>query len=154
MTELIDKLYLTQNLSSDELLHLIKNRTPESTEYLAEKAREVAQKHFGKKVYVRGLIEISSYCRNDCYYCGIRKSNCNAERYLLDKETILSCCENGYKLGFRTYVLQGGELGGHSDDEMIDIIHTIREKYPECAITLSIGENQRKSIRNSLTTGP
>ena len=143
MTGLIDKLYKTGDLSDDELLYLIDNRTQQSADYLALKAREVSQNHFGNKVFIRGLIEVSSYCQNDCLYCGIRKSNINAQRYLLDKDTILSCCENGYKLGFRTFVLQGGELGGHNDYDIEDIIFSIRHKYPKCAITLSLGEKTK-----------
>lgn len=153
MIDLIDKLAENRELSPQELKFLIENRTPESAEYLAKKAREVSQKHFGRKVYMRGLIEVSSYCKNDCYYCGIRKSNTKAERYILDKETILACCENGFKLGFRTFVLQGGELGGHNDDEMTDIIHTIREKYPECAITLSLGERSYETFKRFYDAG-
>ncbi len=153
MTELIDKLYKTGDLSDDELLYLINNRTEQSADYLSLKAREVSQNRFGNKVFIRGLIEVSSYCQNDCLYCGIRKSNTNAQRYLLDKDTILSCCENGYKLGFRTFVLQGGELGGHNDDEIEDIIYTIRHKYPDCAITLSLGEKAKEVYQRFFNAG-
>lgn len=106
---LIDKLYETQELSREEWIRLIEGRTPELSQYLFEKARAVREREYGKAVYIRGLIECSNYCRNNCYYCGIRRGNQNAQRYRLTADEILSCCENGYSLGFRTFVLQGGE---------------------------------------------
>ena len=109
--ELIDKLHKNQELSLEEWTELIKNRTPELSEYLFELAREERHKYYGHDVYVRGLIEFTNYCRNDCLYCGIRKSNAAAHRYRLDEDTILRCCQEGYDLGFRTFVLQGGEDG-------------------------------------------
>ncbi len=153
MKSLIDKLYLGGELSSEELFSLIDGRTPELSEYLFERSREVSQKSFGRKIFLRGLIEISSYCKNDCLYCGIRKSNQNAERYLLDKETVLSCCESGYQLGFRSFVLQGGENGGISDEMLIEIISEIREKYPDCAITLSVGEKPKEIYQKFFDAG-
>ena len=110
--ELIDKLHKNQELSLEEWTELIKNRTPELSEYLFELAREERHKYYGHDVYVRGLIEFTNYCRNDCLYCGIRKSNAAAHRYRLDEDTILRCCQEGYDLGFRTFVLQGGEEQG------------------------------------------
>ena len=111
LKELINKLRDTQTLSKNEWIRLIDGRTPELADYLFENAREVRITHYGHNVYVRGLIEFTNYCRNDCYYCGIRKSNLNAHRYRLTKEEILNCCRTGYELGFRTFVLQGGEDG-------------------------------------------
>lgn len=96
---------------------------------------------------MRGLIEFTNYCRNDCYYCGIRKSNCNAERYRLTKEQILECCDVGYELGFRTFVLQGGEDGYYTDKILADIVSSIKAKYPDCAITLSLGEKSYESYK-------
>ena len=104
--ELIDKLHKNQELSLEEWTELIKNRTPELSEYLFELSREERHKYYGHDVYVRGLIEFTNYCRNDCLYCGIRKSNAAAHRYRLDEDTILRCCQEGYDLGFRTFVLQ------------------------------------------------
>lgn len=153
MKSLIDKLYSGGELSNEELFSLIDRRTPELAEYLFEKSREISQKSFGRKIFLRGLIEISSYCKNDCLYCGIRKSNQNAERYLLDKETVLSCCENGYQLGFRSFVLQGGENGGISDEMLIEIISEIRTKYSDCAITLSVGEKPKKTYQKFFDAG-
>ncbi|MDE5834411.1 MAG: [FeFe] hydrogenase H-cluster radical SAM maturase HydE, partial [Ruminococcus sp.] len=106
MTELIEKLYTSRDLTDSEFKILIES--DKDSEVLAEYADKVRRKHYGIKVFLLGLIEISSYCRNDCFYCGIRRSNKNAERYRLSREEILLCCENGYNLGFRTFVMQGG----------------------------------------------
>jgi biotin synthase len=96
---------------------------------------------------VRGLVEISNYCKNDCLYCGIRRSNRHASRYRLTKEQIFSCCEEGYRLGFRTFVLQGGEDGYYSDEMLVDIIRAIKDGYPDCALTLSVGERSYESYK-------
>jgi len=153
MKTLIDKLYDTNNLSKDEFVLLLENRNEEIESYLHEKARAVSKQSFGNKIYIRGLIEFSSYCKNDCYYCGIRKSNRNCERYRLTKDEILQCCEKGYRLGFRTYVLQSGEDAAYSDDDIADIVHSIRIKYPDCAITLSIGEKSYATYKKFYTNG-
>ena len=147
MKEIINRLYAEKNLSYEELKLLIECTGEEDTEYLFSMAREVSKKYFGNKIYVRGLIEFTNYCKNDCYYCGIRRSNRNVRRYRLNKEDILQCCENGYRLGFRTFVLQGGEDLRYSDEHMEDIISAIRFKYADCAITLSIGAD-RYLLRN------
>lgn len=120
---------------------------------LFQTARKVAREVFGNRIYKRGLIEISSYCKNDCYYCGIRRSNQKAERYRLTKEQILSCCETGYALGFRTFVLQGGEDPYYNDDRMVGIVSEIREKYSDCAITLSLGERSYESYKRLYDAG-
>lgn len=120
---------------------------------LFQTARKVAREVFGNRIYKRGLIEISSYCKNDCYYCGIRRSNQKAERYRLTKEQILSCCETGYALGFRTFVLQGGEDPYYNDDRMVGIVSEIREKYQDCAITLSLGEHSYESYKRLYDAG-
>lgn len=140
MRELIDKLYRTRTLEKEEFGLLIKSYNTENAEYVFALARQLSEKNFDKEVYIRGLIEFTNYCKNDCYYCGIRRGNRNTSRYRLSKEEILSCCENGYGLGFRTFVLQGGEDPAFTDEVMTDIIKSIRESYPDCAITLSIGE--------------
>nr|WP_298565586.1 [FeFe] hydrogenase H-cluster radical SAM maturase HydE [uncultured Phascolarctobacterium sp.] len=114
---------------------------------LARQAQQTAQAVFGNKIYIRGLIEFTNYCRNDCYYCGIRRSNAAASRYRLSKKQILSCCEQGYALGFRTFVLQGGEDLTYSDADMAAIITAIRQAYPDCAITLSVGERSRTTYQ-------
>ncbi len=151
MTDLIEKLYTTANLTDSELQMLIDSN--ENSDLLEKYADEVRQKHYGKKVFLRGLIEISNYCKNDCYYCGIRRSNRNAERYRLSREEILSCCENGYNLGFRTFVMQGGEDSYFSDEFMCPLISEIKEKYPDCAVTLSLGERSYDSYKKMKKAG-
>ena len=122
-------------------------------EALLAAARATALKQFGNKIFIRGLIEFTNYCKNDCYYCGIRCSNVSAERYRLTKEQILSCCRTGYQLGFRTFVLQGGEDPFFTDSVMVDIISAIKAGYPDCAITLSIGEKSYESYKAMFDAG-
>ena len=153
MIHLIDKLYKNTSLSKEEYQYLIENFTPDISEYLFEKSREVRHKYYGHDIYVRGLIEFTNYCKNDCYYCGIRCSNRNADRYRLDKSDILECCKEGYSLGFRTFVLQGGEDTYFTDDRMTDIITEIKKNYPDCALTLSIGEKSRESYERFFKAG-
>ncbi|HRR76565.1 MAG TPA: [FeFe] hydrogenase H-cluster radical SAM maturase HydE [Ruminococcus sp.] len=153
MTELVSKLHETGDLSDSELALLIETDDAAAAELLKKYADETRRKHYGTKVFLRGLIEISSYCRNDCLYCGIRRSNRDADRYRLSREDILSCCENGYELGFRTFVMQGGEDMHFSDDVIIPIIAEIREKYPDCAITLSLGERSYESYKRMKDAG-
>lgn len=150
MHELVEKLYRTGNLSDNELKLLIENETAEN---LAEYADEVRQKYYGKKVFLRGLIEISSYCKNDCYYCGIRRSNKSAERYRLEHDNVLKCAEIGYKLGLRTFVIQGGEDAFFTDDYLCSIIYDMKSKYPECAVTLSLGERPYESYKRLKEAG-
>jgi biotin synthase len=140
MKQLIDKLYTTGRLMPDEYKALIEGRNDELSEYLFDKARTVGIRNYGRDVYIRGLIEFTNYCKNDCLYCGIRRSNNSVERYRLTKEAIMECCNTGYELGFRTFVLQGGEDGHYTVDKMTDIIRSIKAAFPDCAVTLSIGE--------------
>lgn len=153
MIELIDKLKLEKTLSDSELKLLIETRDNALSDYLRETARRVANERYGNKIFIRGLIEISSFCKNDCYYCGIRRSNKNAERYRLSKEDILLCCEEGYRLGFRTFVMQGGEDMFFTDDILCDIVSSVKEKYPDCAVTLSVGERSRESYQRLYDAG-
>lgn len=153
MIDLINKLEKEQSLTLPEYEYLITNRTVESAQLLAEKAVAARKKIYGNDVYIRGLIEISNVCKNDCYYCGIRAGNKNCERYRLSKERILSCCENGYSLGFRTFVMQGGEDGYFSDDVMCDIVAEIKSRYPDCAVTLSLGEKSYESYQRLYDAG-
>lgn len=143
---LIDKLAKEHSLTVDEYLYLIKNRA-ECSEYLFKKAVDLREKIYGKDVYIRGLIEFTNYCKNDCLYCGIRRSNKCAQRYRLDKEDILSCCKQGYELGFRTFVMQGGEDMFFTDEILVDIVKSIKQEYPDCAITLSLGERSFESYK-------
>ena len=137
------KLKEEKKLSDEELLKLLS--TNEYDSELHTLADEVRREIYGEDVYIRGLIEISNYCKNDCYYCGIRRGNKSAVRYRLTKDDILACCEEGYKLGFRTFVMQGGEDPYYTDDVMCGIVSAVRERYSDCAITLSLGERSYES---------
>lgn len=150
---LIDTLYKDQVLDREELIFLLKNRGKEEASYLAELARKQAQKIYGKKVFPRGLIEFTNYCRNNCYYCGIQSSNKNICRYRLSIEQILSACQNGYELGYRSFVLQGGEDPYYSDERMVPIVEQIHQTYPDCAITLSLGERSFESYQKLHAAG-
>ena len=142
---LVDKLEAQNRLNREEWIQLIEGRTPKLAQYIFEKARKIRQAYYGTDVYIRGLIEFTNYCKNDCYYCGIRRSNSRAHRYRLSEEQILRCCHQGYTLGFRTFVLQGGEDGYFTDERMVSLVKEIRKNYPNCAITLSIGERSYDS---------
>ena len=150
---LIDKLALTHSLTLSEYEYLIENRTQESADRLRELAVSARREVYGNSVYIRGLIEISNICKNDCIYCGIRCSNKDCERYRLTKEDILSCCDEGYALGFRTFVMQGGEDPHFDDDLLCDIVSSIKGKYPDCAVTLSMGERSRESYERLFAAG-
>ena len=143
---LIEKLNQNHALKRDEALQLIR----EGAEYkdkLFALAQQTAQQSFGRNIFVRGLIEFTNYCKNDCYYCGIRRSNKNAARYRLTRDEILECCRAGYALGFRTFVLQGGEDYTYSDDDIAAIVRGIKQQHPDCAVTLSIGERSRETYK-------
>ena len=150
---LAEKLYKNHSLTVREYEKLISERTSESAQYLTEKADEVRKRVYGNHVFVRGLIEISNICKNDCLYCGIRGGNANCERYRLTPEEILLCCKEGYALGFRTFVLQGGEDGFFTDEVLCDLIKKIKNLFPECAVTLSLGERRRESYEKLYVSG-
>ena len=150
---LIDKLEKEHSLTLEEYRYLIDNRTDELAAYAAEKALKARKTHYSNSVYIRGLIEISNICKNDCLYCGIRRSNKNCERYRLTREEILDCCDEGYELGFRTFVLQGGEDSYFTDEILVDIIKSIKSKYPDCAVTLSLGERGSESFKKLFRAG-
>lgn len=141
---LIEKLNNTHSLNKDEALQLIKQGAQHKN-LLFALAQKTAQKSFSRQIFVRGLIEFTNYCKNDCYYCGIRRSNKNAARYRLTQEEILECCHAGYGLGFRTFVLQGGEDYFYSDEDIAAIVRAIKAQHPDCAVTLSIGERSRET---------
>lgn len=132
-------------LSRDEWMILLSSLDDSEREYLRVKAQEVAVSHYGKGIFVRALLEISSYCKNNCYYCGIRASNRDAQRYRLSKEEILECCKEADALGFNTFVLQGGEDPVQNDAWVVDVVKAIRAAYPEKAITLSVGERSAEA---------
>ncbi|MDO4323961.1 MAG: [FeFe] hydrogenase H-cluster radical SAM maturase HydE [Lachnospiraceae bacterium] len=153
MTALIVKLSKEHSLSQEEYEYLIRHRSPEAAELLAKQAVEVRKRIYGTAVFTRGLIEISNICKNDCLYCGIRRSNHSCQRYRLREAEILSCCQEGYELGFRTFVLQSGEDAYFSDERMCRLIGEIKGKYPDCAVTLSLGERSRESYRRMYDAG-
>jgi biotin synthase len=144
---------ISDYLDDKRILHFIRTDDPGETETLFAAAREARAKHYGDAVYFRGLIEFSNYCKNDCFYCGIRKSNAKIERYRLTQEQILDCCRTGDGLGFKTFVLQSGEDPWFSDERMAEIVRAIREEFPEHAITLSLGERSRESYELLFKTG-
>lgn len=140
MQKIIDRLRYTNTLSDDEFSELLVAQDEKDLGYLYQNARQVREIHYGKKVYVRGLIEFTNYCRNNCYYCGIRRENKKTERYRLSDAEIFACADEGYALGFRTFVLQGGEDVFFTRQRLGDIVKKIKTTYPDCAITLSFGE--------------
>ena len=139
------------NFSDNELKRLIESN--ECEQELFAKADKVRREHYGTEVYIRGLIEVSNYCKNNCYYCGIHCGNQNVERYRLSKDEIMSCCKQGYGLGFRTFVLQGGEDAAFSDKLLCDIVSEIKRLYPDCAVTLSLGEKSFDSYKALFDAG-
>ena len=142
-----------QNISLEQLGVLLAGDDEKDLDYLYRQAREVADQIYGKRIFKRGLIEFTNYCKNDCFYCGIRKSNGAVQRYRLQKDVILDCCDRGYQLGFRTFVLQGGEDGYYSDERICEIVGAIHQRYPDCAITLSIGEKSKDSYQRFFDAG-
>lgn len=153
MINLINKLEKKHTLSLDEYEYLISNRSDESARVLAEKAVNARKSIYGTDVYIRGLIEVSNICKNNCYYCGIRAGNKSCERYRLTAEQILSCCDEGYPLGFRTFVLQGGEDAYFSDEVACSVVSEIKRRYPDCAVTLSLGERSYESYKKLYDAG-
>ena len=150
---LIDRLEAGEALTKDEWVRLIDGRSPELAAYLFPKARAIRERVYGTAVYVRGLIEYSNYCKNNCFYCGIRSGNKSARRYRLSHDEILACCKEGYSLGFRTFVLQGGEDTYYTDKMICEIVSDIKSLYPDCAVTLSIGEKSYESYKAFFDAG-
>ena len=153
VSELIRLLSEKHQLSLSAYEKILQERTEEDEELARSLAKECTEKYYGNGVYTRGLIELTNYCKNNCYYCGIQRENREVERYRLSKEEILSCCEEGYRLGFRTFVMQGGEDPYFTDERIVDIVTAIRDAYPDCAITLSIGEKSRESYEKYYKAG-
>lgn len=142
-----------RDFSDIELKELLENDSPETASCLADEADALRRQYYGDEVYIRGLIEFSNYCKNNCYYCGIRGGNTEAVRYRLTKDEILSCCQEGYDLGFRTFVLQSGEDPYFTDEKICEIVAAVRHEHPDCAITLSIGEKSRESYQAYFDAG-
>lgn len=150
---MIDKLRRERKLSAEEYKALLLCQDAEVLEYLQRQAQEETLAHFGNKIFIRGLIEISNRCRNNCYYCGIRKENRNVARYELTQEEIQACCREGYRLGFRTFVLQGGEAPEVKDGRIAEKVAAIRREFTDCAITLSLGERSREAYERFFQAG-
>ena len=153
LLKVIDNIAYIRNISFEEMVLLLESKEDEIRDYLAKTARQIADSIYGKEIYTRGLIEFTNYCKNSCLYCGIRSENKNINRYRLTKVEILSCTDQGYELGFRTFVLQGGEDAYFNDETMCDIVAAIKEKHPDCAITLSIGERSGESYKRLFDAG-
>ncbi|MFL0246820.1 [FeFe] hydrogenase H-cluster radical SAM maturase HydE [Candidatus Clostridium stratigraminis] len=153
MKSIIDKLYENNSLESEELLYLLNNLDEENKIYLLQKSHETRMKYYGNKVFMRGLIEFTNYCKRNCLYCGIRALNKNTDRYRLTTEEILSACESGYSLGYRTFVLQGGEDDYFTDNKIVKLITEIKERHSDCAVTLSIGEKNYYSYKKYYEAG-
>lgn len=153
MKKLIDELKNSNNLSPDKLLLLLDNLDDDSKQYLHMKANETRLHNYGDKVYMRGLIEFTNFCKNNCRYCGIRRGNKNAQRYRLSKKEIIDCCTEGYRLGYRTFVLQGGEDSFYTDEKIMDIVSTIKSSFDDVAVTLSIGEKSYESYKKYFDAG-
>lgn len=154
MQEIVKKYLENPDFTKEEFMELLHCADdPEAREALAKEAVRLQQQYYGNKVFVRGLIEFTNYCKNNCLYCGIRRGNLHAKRYRLSKEEIISCCEEGYEMGYRTFVLQGGEDGWYTDDRMVEIIRAIKDRFPDCAVTLSIGEKSYESYKRFREAG-
>lgn len=149
--EIIDRISSTHMAEKKDIIAIIENNS--NDEYLFESADKIRKQIYGKDVYIRGLIELSNYCKNNCLYCGIRRDNHKINRYRLTEQDILLCCDTGYELGFRTFVLQGGEDSFFSDSVLCSIISKIKGKYPDCAVTLSLGERTEESYKALFNVG-
>lgn len=153
MKALVERLERERTLSQSDFATLIRGRNPETAQLLAQKAAAQRQKYYGKDVYLRGLIEFTNYCKNDCYYCGIRRSNRQAERYRLSQEEILDCCRMGYGLGYRTFVLQGGEDPWYTPERIAALVRQIKKNWADCAVTLSVGEHPKEVYQQWFDAG-
>ena len=150
---LIDRLEQQHSLTLEEYAFLVRNRSQEAMDYIRPKAERIRREIYGTDVYVRGLIEFTNLCKNNCFYCGIRRSNTKCERYRLTQDEILECCAAGYELGFRTFVLQGGEDAYRTDRVLCELVRKIKQLYPDCAVTLSVGERSRSSYQRLFNAG-
>ena len=149
---LIDKLNEQKHLDKEEWVSVLSGFTDDDREYAADIARKISLEKYGNKIFIRGIVEFSNVCKNDCLYCGIRRSNTNVQRYRLTPDEILECCHEGYELGFRTFVLQSGEDKSYTNDTLCGIVRSIKSAYPDCAVTLSLGEltyDEYKALREA-----
>ena len=149
----IDRLHAEKHLPHEDWAALLATWDDADREYAAEIARELAVARFGRNVFVRGIVEFSNVCRNDCLYCGIRKSNLKVERYRLDEAEIVACCDAGYLYGFRTFVLQSGEDATYSPERLAALVRMLKARHPDCAVTLSVGELERADYQMLFDAG-
>lgn len=152
-TRVIERLRDAHRLTAQEYRSLLQNDDQRDCAFLQTEAQKAAVSVFGHNIYIRGLIEVSNHCRNNCYYCGIRAANTSLKRYRLSKEEIMECCRHGYGLGFRSFVLQGGEDPLQTDEWVEDVVRAIHAALPDCAITLSLGEKAPESYRRFKEAG-
>lgn len=153
LIQLIKKLIKNRTLTEEEYAYIVAHRSSESASFLRQAADSVRREYYSTDVYIRGLIEISNICKNNCLYCGIRAGNKNCQRYRLTAQQILDCCDEGYSLGFRTFVLQGGEDGFFTDEVLCEVTAEIKRRYHDCAVTLSLGERSRESYQRLFDAG-
>lgn len=153
MRRIIGLLMQSKAVAEDEFKYLIDRRDSETAEIITAEAVKIRKRFYGNSVFIRGLIEIGNVCKNDCFYCGIRRSNPKCSRFRLTENEILGCCREGYSLGFRTFVLQGGEDAHFSDDFICNVVSKIKNSFPECAVTLSLGERSKESYRAIKSAG-
>ncbi|MRN55019.1 [FeFe] hydrogenase H-cluster radical SAM maturase HydE [Paenibacillus monticola] len=153
MEELLNQLYEQNVLTKEEIIYFLQHLTPDLTKRLFRLAEETRKKHYDENVFLRGLIEFSNFCKQDCMYCGLRRSNSNVERYRLSEEEILECAAEGYHLGYRSFVLQSGEDFRFTEDLMIQIVRSLKLRFPDAAITLSIGERSEAFFRALFAAG-
>lgn len=153
MIGLLNKLETECSLSEDEYRYLLDNMNDDTRKVLFEKAVKVRKENYGDSVYVRGLIELTNYCKNNCYYCGIRAGNRKAQRYRLSEDEVISCCDSGYEIGYRTFVLQGGEDVCYTPERVAALVERIKKSYPDCAVTLSLGEHSREVYQSWFNAG-
>lgn len=151
--QLIQKLNTENKLTKNEFVCLLSSYSSDDAEYAKTLAQKITKKYFGNKIFIRGLVEFTNICKQNCFYCGLRAENNKVSRYRLSKEEILECCQEGYPLGFRTFVLQGGEDPHFDDDLICDIVKTIKKEFPDCAVTLSIGEKSRNTYQRFFDSG-
>lgn len=153
MKNTINEIVAKRDLSIENLVAILSTDDHDTVQYLFAQAHETAIRVYGNKIFIRGLIEISNHCKNDCLYCGIRRSQTKLKRYRLTQDEILASCQQGYDLGIRTFVLQGGEDAWFTDDRLCDIVSSIHQQHPTCAITLSVGERSRESYQRLYNAG-
>ncbi|MEG0741932.1 MAG: [FeFe] hydrogenase H-cluster radical SAM maturase HydE [Clostridia bacterium] len=153
MNAVLERLVCEHNASDEQLLTLLTSADADTLQALHRAARAVCDERYGKVVLIRGLIEFTNHCCNNCLYCGIRRDHASAKRYRLTPDAVLTCCATGYALGFRTFVLQGGEDGYFTDERLCALVCAIKQAHPDCSVTLSVGERSKESYRRLREAG-